>query len=219
MAKSPAPSHVTIVDGSSLFDACQTIAERFNRERLTIDYAKLSETLAATRRTARWETANIQSILLSIDPASESQQRFLSMVSRHGFEPDTIHFRDAFASLPPGKSPNDATSKSIVSFAARIAYIAGLLARNAAGSLLVVTHAFELCGPLCDLRQRLTSGHVGIAYFGSMLDYRWKLAGLLDKKLGIDFFDLDEAALELMGVDLAVKVQAPSEVSSGLRRF
>lgn len=228
MAKSPSLFDPTIVDAASLYDAGDVIAERFGRTKVTVEYSKLFKCLNELRATAQWRPASLSTILLSIDPNSEGQQRFQSMLKHSGFEPDVIHYRDTFVSLPPGRSPGEKAEKPgkpIVSLAPRIAYIAGLMALHADSNpqFLVVSHSFELYGPLTDLTHRVQNGNVGIAYFGSLLDYRWKATGLLDKKQGGDgslhFFDLDPYGKELMGVDLGGSASAPADVRAGLSKF
>jgi len=222
MAKLATPqSHLdpTIVDAASLFDACEVIAERLDRSKVTIDYTKLRDTLDSLRRERSWRPATLNTIILSVDPGSEGQHRFQTMLRHAGFEPDTVHFRDSFVSLPPGRSPSEMNGKSIVSLAPRIAYIAGLMARHSDPQFLVVSHSFELFGPLTDLRQRLREGKVGIAYFSSLMDYRWRVAGLFDGKIDVEFFDLDPHGSALLGVDLAVRPSASAEARAGLSRF
>lgn len=119
--------------------------------------------------------------MVAVDPASEGQQRFSAMLSHAGYNVDPVHFRDAFISLPPGRSPNDSAARSSASFATRIAYVAGLMARHSSPSLLIVSHAYELCGPLVDLARRLPDAKLGVAFFGSLMDYRWKLSGNLSE--------------------------------------
>jgi hypothetical protein len=219
MAKSKPALDPTIVDAASLFDASEAIAERIGRNKVTIDYGKLRECLDSLRTGHGWRPGSPNEILLSIDPNSEGQQRFHSMLRHSGFEPDLLHFRDTFVSVPPGRSPNEMTGKSIVSLAPRIAYITGLMARHTDTHFLVVSHSFELYGPLADLSQRVPNGKVGIAYFASLLDFRWKAAGLLDGKLEVTFFDLDPFGSDLMGVDLTGRPSSGIDTRAGLSRF
>lgn len=219
MAKPTRSLDPTIVDAASLFDASEVIAERVGRSKITIDYTKLRETLDSLRKQHGWRAASPNMILLSIDPGSEGQQRFQNMLRHSGFEPDVIHYRDTFVSVPPGRSPNEMSGKSIVSLSPRIAYIAGLMARYPDPQFLVVSHSFELYGPLTDLSHRVPNGKVGIAYFGSLMDYRWKVAGLFDGNLDVKFFDLDPHGDDLLGIDLAGRPSAASDVRAGLSRF
>ncbi len=217
MARTPSLDP-TIVDAASLFDASEFIGERVGRK-VTLNYANLRERLDSLRKERGWRPAKPNWILLSIDPNSEGQKRFEGMLKHSGFEVDVVHFRDTFVSPPPGRSPSEVTGKSMVSLAPRIAYIAGLMAARADTEFLVVSHSFELSGPLADLRHRIGNGKVGLAYFGSLLDYRWKVAGLFDGKLGVDFFDLDEYGDHLMGIDLAGPQSGAADARAGLSRF
>lgn len=87
------------------------------------------------------------------------------------------------------------------------------MARHANSQVLVVSHSFELYDPLMDLARRMhesrdeyVEGGVGLAFFGSLLDYRWKTTGILDnaenRNGGIKFFDLDQHSEQLLGIDL-----------------
>lgn len=229
----------TVVDAASLFDACDAIAERLGRTKLTLDYAKLRERLDALREQHGWHRASGNTILLSIDPSSEGQQRFQAMLKHSGFEIDPIHYREAFVSPPPGRNPSDLSGKPITSLAARLAYIAGLMARHdkREPELLIVSHWYELCSPLTDLARRLPEGKVGIAYFGSLLDYRWKGAGLFElgspqgigddpsfqspssKRTGLKFFDLEPYCQELLGEKFPGGATDAAPTRDGLSRF
>jgi hypothetical protein len=225
MAKISSPSStdpsLNSIDGISLHGAQEFLGERSARNRVTIDYPKLVATLNDLRGKAGWLPAAVTTMHVSADPDSEGQQRFQSMLRHAGIELDVMHYRDTFVSLPPGRSPAEFNSKPIGSFASRLTYVAGLMARFKSPQLLIVTHAFELCGPLVDLVSRLPQGRVGIAYFASLLDYRWKLAGLLDRKLpGVAFFDLDPYGQELVGIDLDGQASPGTDIrSNALSRF
>jgi hypothetical protein len=219
MTKSTSSLDTTIVDAASLHGAHEILAERVGRTKITTDYTKLRSRLDLLRKDAGWRSASLNTILLSIDPNSEGQQRFQNMLGHSGFEPDIIHFRDSFVSVPPGRSPNDMGGKSIVTLAPRIAYIAGLMARYPDPHFLVVSHSFELFGPLTDLSRRVPNGRVGVAYFGSLLDFRWKSTGLLDGKLEMEFFDLDPYGDEILGIDLTGRPSAVPNARTGLSKF
>ena len=223
MAKTSSQFDPTVVDAASLYSAGEAIAERFGRTKVTLEYTRLRDCLEQIRREHKWRPASLNTIVLSIDPNSEGQQRFQTMLSRSGFEPDVVHYRDTFVSAPPGRTPSETASKPTVSLAPRLAYITGLMSRHQDPHFLVVTHSFELYGPLTDLAHRVPSGKIGIAYFASLLDYRWKTTGLLDnlpKGPGeLRFFDLDPFGKELVDVDLAGTSSGPSEARAGLSRF
>jgi hypothetical protein len=140
--------------------------------------------------------------LVSIDTKSDTQGRFIAALERFGYTVDPIDFRHAFVSMPPGRHPGDDGERSIISIAPRIAYIAGLLASSPDAQLLVVSHSFEIVAPLQDLARKAQKGRVGIAYFASLIDFRFKTSGLLDRNLrqgGVEFFDLEESLPELFG--------------------
>lgn len=211
-----------VTDASSLFGAVDAINERFPQRdsRKNLDYTALANCLARIREDANWNKAALNSIVISIDPNSEGQIRFESMLTHSGFETDRVFFRDAFVSLPPGLSPRDSSYDSLISLAPRISYVAGLMGRYDRPELLVVSHAFELCGPLTDLARRKPNGRVGIAYFGSLMDYRWRMAGLMEGDLNIEFFDLDEFGREIFGVDLKHQnARGNDDAGRGLSRF
>lgn len=209
--------YVTVVDDASLFHAAHVIGERFGRT-IGIDYPRLHKRLQELRQQTGWHPSTINSVVLSVDPSSEGQELFQSMLRRSGFEPDVVCFRDAHASPAPGRN-SYVSVKSPISLASRIAYIAGLMAGYPTSEFLVVSHSFELYGPLVDLAKRMEFGRVGLAYFGSLLDYRWRSAGLMEKKLGIDYFDLDKFGQEIVGVDLVGRMASEFRAHSGLKQF
>lgn len=176
--------HVNVVDCPSLFGAADVLAEREGVQRLTFDYQALKDHLVEVRTRERWPRATLDLALVSIDLHSESQGRFVAALERLGFTIDRIDFRDAFVSLPPGRlvRERDSNERSVISMSSRIAYLGGLLARYENADMLVVSHAFELYAPFTDLARRLSSGRVGLAYFSSLVDFRYRLAGFLDQK-------------------------------------
>jgi len=220
MGKAPSNSSLdaSVIDGGSLFDAVHFLEERLSRESVTLNYSNLRNVLDSFRAQSKWRPSSINTVLLSADPSSDRQARFHTMLKRSGFDPDVSHYRESFVSVPPGRSPQE-TGKPIVSFSARIAYIAGLMARYPDPHFLVVTHSFELFAPLTDLVRRVPNGRVGIAYFWSLMDHRWKTAGLLDEKSPIKFFDLDPHSDDLMGIDPMSHTEESTDPRSGLSRF
>jgi hypothetical protein len=212
----------TVVDAASLFDAGEFLSEQFSR-RVTVDYPRLKELLDRLRLNEGWRPADRTTILVSWDPNSEGQRKFHGMLQHADYETDVSHYRDSFASLPPGRTPGEfSNSKPLKSFAARLAYISGLMARYPESHFLVVTHSFELFSPLTDLARRFAEGghgKAGIAYFGTLMDYRWKSAGLFEQDSPIKFFDLDKYGQELVGFELLRREQGGRESQAGLSRF
>lgn len=209
---------VTLVDAASLFDVAEVISERLSRPKTTIDYAKLKGILDQERISRGWRPAASTVAFLSVDPESEGQRRFKDMLRHGGYDVADCHYRDSFVSLPAGRTLAEASSKPITSLASRLAYMAGLLARQEHPQVLVVTHCFELWFPLVDLALRVAAngGRVGAAYFAGFMDYRWKIAGLLDESSRIEFFDLEQHSRELTGVDLAPSGRGSATESRGV---
>jgi len=201
--------HINVVDCPSLFDAADALAEREGVQRLTFDYQAVKENLTEIRNRERWPRSTLDLALVSLDLQSESQGRFVAALERLGFTVDRIDFRDAFVSMPPGRLVRDRASneRSIVSMSSRIAYLAGLLARHESADVLVVSHAFELYAPFTDLARRLSGGHVGLAYFSSLVDFRYRLAGFLDQRPRpgrAGFFDLEPELPKLVSSSLSL---------------
>lgn len=222
MTISSASPTVTLVDGSALFGVTETLAERHGRPKITINYPALKSRLDERRRSQGWRPATLTSIMLSTDPAREGQQRFHAMLTHSGFDVDSCHYREAYASPPPGRTLGDAPAKNAQSFASRLSYVAGLMARYIDPQILFVTHSFELYGPLLDLASRVGDatprGRVGLAFFGSLVDFRWRPTGLLDRRLQIEWFDLDPYGEELFGLDIG-GAQPIVDARAGLGRF
>ena len=221
MAPAPA-AHLTLVDTASLFHAGEAIAtESGSEKRLSPRYDVLLRKLGEFRALKRWPKADLNLALAAVDRNNPQQQRFLEALRRAGFDVDAVDFRETFPSVPPSLSRKE-EGRPAPSFSARIAYVAGLLARRPDASLLVVTHAVELLPLLLDLTERLKGGRVGVAYFGSLLEPRWRR--LKDLQLGEDgivpeLFDLDDASQEIFGVDISTSTNSASEVRAGLNRF
>lgn len=211
----------TIYDGNAFHDTAEILAERFNLERVTINYPALKQALEKEREKEGFRPATSNTILLSNDPRSEGQLRFQSMLKHCGFDLSITHYRDTFVSLPPGRSPQDTGGRPLVSFGPQLAYIAGLMARHANPHFLVVSHCFELFVPLFNLAERIkgADGRVGLAFFGSLLDYRWRATGLLEGKLGVTFIDLDQHGEAIAGIDLVGHSKQSTDTRAGLNRF
>jgi hypothetical protein len=193
---------ISVVDCTSLFSASEAIAKRFDQQRPTLDYGALKRQMAAIRSNHGWGPSEMDLALVSVDTKSDNQGRFIAALERFGYTVDPIDFRHAFVSMPPGRHPGDDGERSIISVAPRITYIAGLLASSPDAQLLVVSHAFEIVPPLQDLARKAQKGRVGIAYFASLIDFRFKTSGLLDRnprQVGIEFIDLEDSLPELFG--------------------
>jgi predicted alpha/beta hydrolase len=220
----PAASGVTLVDTASLFHAGEAIATEFGGEkRLAPRYDVLRRRLEHFRAEAGWPRAHLNLALAAIDRDNLQQKRFVEALQRAGFAVDDVDFRETFPSQPPSLSRRETDGRPTASFTARIAYIAGLLARQPEASLLLVSHSFELYGPLLDLSHRLKGGCVGVAYFRCLLEYRWQRVEAVQQSAvatdGFRFFDLDAFGEEVFGVNIATKTGSAREVRAGLDRF
>jgi len=212
---------VDILDGISLHDLQETLTDRYSKK-VAINYSALKDVLASLRRSKGWQPANTSIVHLSADPDSGGQQRFQSMLGHSGFSCEAVGYRETYVSLPPGRTPAEVNSKPVASFAARLAYIAGMMVKYVNVStpqVLFVTHAFELCDPLTHLNLHFSKPTFGLAYFSSLLDHRWKAVGLLDGKLGIPFFDLDVHSRALIGIDLSSAATLSTDRSQAFTRY
>lgn len=193
---------ISVYDCPSLFASTEAIAKRFDQQRATLDYNALHRQIADIRSRDGWGPAEMDLAIVSVDPKSENQGRFIAALDRIGYTIDRVDFRQAFVSMPPGRLPGEDGERSIISVAPRITYLAGLLARSPDAQLLVVSHSFEVFAALQDLARRANRGRVGIAYFSSLIDFRFRATGLLDPRPpvgGVRFYDLEESLPELFG--------------------
>jgi hypothetical protein len=225
-----------VIDGASMFGAGEIIAEREGVDRVNFDYDELKKILTDLCRSRSWRQGKKSGfdqnvIMVSTDPNSEAQSRFLSALERIGFDVDRMNFREIFVSLPPGRVPPTGAervagdrTRGLVSMAPRITYLAGLLSRYKDSQLLVVSHAYELFTPLHDFASRVSAGggHVGLAYFGTLLDHRYRQTGMIEKGNadGVEFFDLDPHISKLTGGTITTKSErAPSMATTAFSKF
>jgi len=194
------PKNVNLVDCNSLLEAGDSTAAAEQSDRVQIEYPKLLETLQTERAKRQWASADVSIALVSANEESESQKRFTAMLVRSGFETDVSSYRDNYVSVPAGRRPSDfydqeKRQRPLVSLSSRIAYALGVLARWQDAQVVVVSHAFELHWPMRDFLQRNPRARIGLAYFGGLLDNRWKQAGLFDKESPIQFLELEDSGL------------------------
>jgi hypothetical protein len=195
-------ARINVIDCASLFSVADATAKLHDTQRYNLNYTALRQRLVEARKEFGFAPAETDLAIVSVDPGSDPQRRFVDALGKMGYEVDPVDFHDAFVSLPPGQLPGeDSGYRSIISFATRIAYLAGLLAKSPDSQLLVVTHSFDVYWPLQQLARRLTRGGVGLAYFSSMLDYRWRraLASQSGSGANVKWFDLQDSLFELLG--------------------
>lgn len=213
---------ITVIDGSSLFDACQLFSERQDTK-IVLDYSYLKKLLDNFRAEADWNPATTTTILLSSNPETERHQKFRQMLEKAGFETEDIWYQDTFISTPPGRSHWEFRDRQLISLSSRLSFITALMTRYNDCHYMLVTHAFELYAPLLELRRRVPKSRVGIAYFRSLMDHRWKPVGLFsddqDKKQNIEFFDLEPFGPELVGFNFDYDPEEVGDVVTGFNRF
>jgi hypothetical protein len=194
---------INAIDCASLFSVQDATAKLHDVQRYNFNYAGLRQKLAEARRHLGFAPAETNLAIVSLDPASDPQRRFVDALGKMGYEVDPVDFHDAFVSLPPGQLPGEGSGyRSVISFAPRVAYMAGLLAKSPDSQLLVITHSFDVYWPLQQLASRLTRGGVALAYFSSLLDYRWRRVFAPQSPSGtskVKFHDLQDSLFELLG--------------------
>lgn len=181
---------LNIIDGSSLFFACDVLAERYGLSKVNINYECLANVLTDYRTQSGMSKADKSIICLSSDPKSEGQRRFVDMLEKVGYTINFNYFRNTYIS----KSPGAIVDKPITSLSYKINYILGLLNTYKDIEIVVITHMFEVYDALFDL-QRRSKAKVGLMYFEDLLDYRWK-------NKNVPIFDLNNVFEDLCGIKI-----------------
>lgn len=191
--------NITILDCQSLLQATEamSIREGHDHRKIIIDYPKLLGEMAdwKIRHFSRERDGDEKVVaIMSIDPKSEGQQRFVKLMQANNVIVDALPYQQNFVSLPAGKSLRDG-EKPQVSLASHLTYVLGMLYQYEDPCVMIVSHCFELYWPLMELASRREEAKVGIAFFGSLMDFRWRQAGVLDGKSPICFLDLDKTSI------------------------
>lgn len=218
--RSPEHTNVNLLDGLSLFAAVEHLGLHHDK-RITLNYPALQLCLrdARAQQETSFPPATLSLLFASTDPESEGQSRFIEMLSKSGFVVDASDFRENYRSPAPGTFPSTFRDgrhddvKPQGSLVARIAFALGLLARHQTPSVVVVSHSFELHAPMAELARR--GGKVSLAFFGSLVDNRWKRAGLFEQDSPIQFIDLDMRSLDLLGLDTSERRSTMAAANSG----
>jgi hypothetical protein len=208
-------ARINVVDCASLFSVADATAKLHDVQRYNLNYAALLQRLAEARRHLGFGPAETNLAIVSVDPSSDPQRRFVDAITKQGYEADSVDFHDAFVSLPPGQLPGEESGyRSIISFAPRITYLAGLLAKSPDSQLVVVTHAFDVCWALQQLARRLTPrGGVCLAYFSSLYDFRWRRFFASQTSTGggtVKFYDLQDHLYDLLGARESQVLERPA---------
>src|SRR5262252_8664746 len=123
-------ARINAIDCASLFSVADATAKLHDVQRYNLNYSALRQHLAEARREYGFGPAETDLAIVSVDPNSEPQRRFVDAVGKLGYEVDAVDFHEAFVSLPPGQLPGEESGyRSVISLAPRIAYLAGLLAK------------------------------------------------------------------------------------------
>jgi len=188
---------VTLIDCCSLNGALKAIRNRTGNNILRIDYTALFKALENLRKTWQWAPSKFTQILVPKDSyPSEGFDKFVNMLRKIGYLVYVVDTVEAIRSASVCSSTFQTPSMS-----ARMAYTMGEIAANQDMQLMVVSHEFEMWYPLYRASSRLSK--VGLAYFGSLLDYRWAGHGLFEDQMPtIHFMELDCYKKKIFGTDL-----------------
>ncbi len=213
---------VDLIDMNSIREGTEVLSN--GEERIQPDFPLLKAVIQGVRQHPDWKqkgwvAADLQIACASIDTKSEGQQRVVDALGRH-FSVDASYYRDNFVSAPAGRHPGDIFDrdkgqKSLLSVASRLTYAIGRLSCHSEPQILVVTHCFEVFYPLTHLARTNKLARVGLAYWPSLLDQRWKFTGLFDES-EISFFDLDPFVPKIFGGIEIESRRSPSPKPSGL---
>lgn len=206
------PKRVNVYDCAALFALGDSLKDDQGKA-AKINYARAKELSARARADHGLAPAQVDIAFASIDPHSEPQRRFLDALRAIGIEQEAIDYRHA--SIVSG-GPERA-ERQPASLSAQISYLLGLLADRQNAEIVVWSPNFDLYYPLRDFVE-VRSGKAVVAYFRRFLDARWAQCGLFEGK-SIQFFDLEDYAEELLGIDLKQIEEKTVKRVSGLRKL
>src|SRR5262249_26951770 len=189
-------SSLDIFDCQSLFDfvghlrqyAASTAEAGQSVPPPNFDYRACREVLQESRARLGWQPAQHGLAIVTVDPDSEGQDRFVTALERLQILVEPVDFRDAKVTLPLSKDSEGVDRSS--SLAPNIAYVLGLLAERPSPEVVVVTRAFELFPSMRDFAEQ-RNGRAAIAFFRRFLDFRYAHAGLFDADSKVNFIDLE----------------------------
>lgn len=195
---------VALVDASSLHYMLLGLGQRTQREEkaeghIRMNFPALARYLQACGDALDGGPRRVQlTVYAAIDRGSEAQQRLGKSWEAAGFRFLGLDYRACGVSAPP----NDVGLRVPTSnLSAPICYALGTLRRYEEPAVIVLSHAFEFAGPLNELSK--DGARPALACFRSVLDPRWEKSGLVSREdAPIRFFDMEDEAKELLGVDL-----------------
>jgi hypothetical protein len=190
-------THVDFIDGNWA-RAALDFARRAGAKSPVVDYGALALRLDRVRSKEHLPNAERRVAVLAIDFDNENQRKLAEAVSFKGISPVKVDFRHTYVSIP--QDDGEYSGPKPQSLSHWIAYMCGLLAVRENPTVVIVTGAFEVAGPLADFVER--GGTALVAYFRRLLDKRWIDNGLLTGKLTVRFVDLEPFSRDILGVDL-----------------
>ena len=215
------PRRVNIYDCAALFALGDSLKDEQGKP-AKINYGQAKEISRHARDKFGLEKAQLDIAYVSIDSHSEAQKRFLDALNAISIEQEPLDYRHAF--VFDYRQPfvtwgtGDRGERPVVSLSAQICYLLGLLAERGDAEVVVWSPSFDLYHPLLDFVE-VRNGKAVIAYFRPFLDPRWAQEGLFDDASPIRFYDLQDHAQQLVGVDLKQIEEKTVRRASGLRRL
>jgi hypothetical protein len=204
------PKRVNIYDCAALFALGDSLKDEQGKA-AKMNYGRAKEVSAQAREKFGLGKGQLDIAFVSIDPHSEAQRRFLDALRANGIEQEAIDYRHAFVASGAGERGE----RPVVSLSANISYLLGLLADRENAEVVVWSPNFDLCHPLMDFVD-VRKGKAVVVYFRPFLDPRWAQSGLFESS-PIKFYDLEDHAEELLGVDLKKIEEKTVRRGSGLR--
>lgn len=206
------PKRVNIYDCAALFALGDSLKDDQGKP-AKMNYAHAKEISMRARQKFGLEPAQLDLAFVSIDPHSDAQRRFLDALRAIGIEQEAIDYRHAFVT----SGASERGERPVVSLSAHISYLLGLLADRQNAEVVVWSPNFDLCHPLMDFVD-VRKGKAVVVYFRPFLDPRWAQSGLFESS-PIKFYDLEDFAEELLGVDLKQIEEKTVRRVSGLRKL
>lgn len=230
-------SHYNIVDMAFVRYA-QDRARAMGAQDPKMNFEKLRARLESIRVERKLPPADASIAVVARDPASTGQQQLVHNLAEV-FTTIPLDYRHCYVSeseVTDGKdqdadavsriatAPTDENASSGRS-AARgrrmpvtlthwITYMIGYLSAQRDPTVVIVSGAFELEGPLREFVEQ-SHGRAALAYFERMLNKRWIQNGLLEDRLPIEFVNLERYSTELLGTDLFKLVRESQAARQG----
>lgn len=191
-------AHIDLIDGNWTRAAVDA-ARRAGARSPVFDYGALAARLERVRATEGMPEADRRLAVLAVDFDNENQRKLADAVKLKGIEPVKVDYRHSYVSVPFDEGEARAAHAQTLSH--WIAYMCGVLATRESPTVILVTGAFEVAGPLRDFAEK-RNGTAVLVFFKRLLNKRWIDNGLLDGELPVRFVDLDPYSRELLGADL-----------------